>query len=148
MKRYTPDEFAAVLAGLPAAIEAGLRRVTAAVRQRVVAGAVGHMRDARGEPVRRRKDDTGPLRITSRPGLDPVRYLKAVRGGETGSIDRVTETAPLRVSYEMGVDTRVVPQGVNEKTRPTFTRAITEQADELRRIARRVFVDGLRSLVR
>ena len=157
MKRYTPDEFADRLAKLRPAIRAAFRRTTPAVRQRVAGRAIGtYMRDAGSEPVRRDSEDTGPLRITSRPGRDPIRYLKAVKGGEAGSVDRIEETAPLRVTYSMGVDTRVVPQGVNETgskddsipARPTFLRAIQDEAKALRRIARDILVDALRGVIR
>ena len=150
MKRYAPDEFAALLGRLPAAIEAAFRRVTPAVRQRVAGrAATSHMRDAGAEPVRRSPEDSGPLRITSRDTTGgPVRYLKAVKGGVPGSVDRVTASAPLRITYEMGVDLGAVPQGYNEDRYPTFTAAIKDEAAALCRIARDVFVSGLRSLVR
>ena len=156
MKRYTPDEFARQIAPdrIARAIEERFRRITPAVRRAVAGHAVSNrMRDTSGEPVRRYGEDTGPLRSTSR-ARGPVRYAKAVRGGNgpgtgpDGSIDRVVQTAPLRVSYEMGVDLDLVPQGLNEATRPTFTVSIKTKARELRQLVQDAFVAGLRGLVR
>ena len=157
MKRYTPDEFARVIAPdrLLERIRRGLDGIRPAVRRAVAGDAVANrMRDAGSEPVRRRSDDTGPLRITSRPGTDPVRYAKAVRGGVAGSIDRIAQTAPLRITYEMGVDLKLVPQGHNElpgrgrPARPTFTASIVDKARELRAMVRDAFTDAVRGAVR
>lgn len=152
MRRYTPDQFAARIAPdrIRAEVERRFRRILPAVRRAVAGDAVANrMRDAKGEPVRRDPDDAGPLRITSRAESDgPVRYAKAVRGGVPGSIDRVEQAAPLRVTYSMGVDLDAVPQGYNEERYPTFTASIKARARELRRMVREEFVSGLRSLVR
>ncbi|MEM6286639.1 MAG: hypothetical protein AAF845_05740 [Bacteroidota bacterium] len=160
MRRYTPQQFADRIAGdrLAREVERRFRRVTRAVRAAVTGDAIGRrMRDARSEPVRRDEDDSGPLRITSRPiRSGPVRYATAVRGSVRGSIDRVVNAGPLRLAYEMGVDARVVPQGLNERpgrtvgrpARPTFTASITAKARELRRLVRGAFVGSVRGLIR
>lgn len=162
MKRHTPESFARAIAPdrLARAVERGLRRIAPAVRRSVAGDAVARrMRDAGSEPVRRAEGDDGPLRITSRPAsTGPVRYAAAVRGGVAGAIDRVTQTAPLRITYAMGVDTDVVPQGLNElppkpgstrtaPARPTFTASIKAKARELRRLARKMFTGAVREVV-
>ena len=154
MKRHTPESFARAIAPdrLARAVERGLRRIAPAVRRSVAGDAVARrMRDAGSEPVRRAEGDDGPLRITSRAvSGGPVRYAAAVRGGVPGSIDRVQQTAPLRITYEMGVDLGAVPQGHNERgtsARPTFTASIKAKARELRRLARKMFTGAVREVV-
>lgn len=146
MTRLTPQQAEARARSIPGRFTVALRRELPAIRRRIASVAIGrYMRDAKGEG-RRRAEDRGPLRIVSGD------YAKAIRGGEEGSIDRVTETGNLRLKYEMGVSLREVPQGVNERgtdngfgrgitipARPTFLRALPGEIPYIKKRAEAVF---------
>src|SRR5690606_42052432 len=102
----TPQESRARLTRLAVqASPALLRDLARDAAPLIVAGAIGRMRDAKGEPKRRRADDHGPLRIVTGD------YARAVRGGAPGSVERVSMEGGLRAKLEKGVRLDRNPQG-------------------------------------
>lgn len=108
MSRYHNGDISRFLQCVQAGLEAKvLRPALRYGSTRIAAASIGRMRDAKGEPMRRRKDDSGPLRIVT------GEYARGIRGNAVGSIERITVEGG-RATMQKGVDLAVLPQGYNE----------------------------------
>lgn len=108
----------------------------------IVAGAIGHMRDAKGEARRRRASDDGPLRIVTGD------YARGLRGKTGGSIERVGMDGPLRAKLEKGVRLDRYPQAYNEDRYPTLAPGLADAEPRIRTVTQRRFVATVRRLIR
>ena len=157
MADLSPEQFADLLSreGAPL-MRRTSQRVGTAASTLVAAGARAHMRDAKGEPKRRRADDDGDLRVVTG---DYHRAVKARRGA--GVIDRVDELSPTRYRYVKGVDPDVHPQAFNEEgwtnenafgkgittsapARPTLEPGLEDAAPRIRQRAADIFAEEVR----
>src|SRR5690606_14338204 len=145
----TPQEFRARLTRLAEqALPALLQDLARDAAPLIVAGAIGRMRDAKGEPKRRRADDHGPLRIVTGD------YARGLRGKTGGSVERVSMDGSLRARLEKGVRLDRYPQAYNEDgtryapARPTLAPGLQDAYPRIRTVTRRRFVNTVRSMIR
>lgn len=142
--RMSPEAFRARLQRVATALLPELgRELEAVVFARWAAGQAGHMRDAQGEPARRRAGDTGPLRIVT------GRYARETA---SGGIRRMA-TEGARLTFTKGYQLATTPQAYNETgtryapARPTLQPGLRDALPGMVPMIRRRFQDGIRRII-
>ena len=145
--RMSPEVFRARLHRVATALLPDLgRELEAVVFALWATGQIGRMRDAAGEPRRRRADDAGPLRIVS------GRYSRTTSDPREGI--RRMDTEGVRLRFTKGYALAQTPQAHNETgtryapARPTLGPGLRDALPGMVPMIRRRFRDGVRAIIR